>query len=206
MLKKSLLASAVMLFAVNAYADDAVTSKDYYVRADASYAFSQEQTVAKKLVKALSGSANYNQAFGGQVGFGAYLPNNFRVDLTVGFLEASVKGKGVVISKVSVKSIPVMFNAYYDIADVNGFTPYVMAGAGFVKNNTKLQVAALNRSGSMSGPKSDFGWNAGAGVAYNLTNEVAIDLGYKYSDLGKTAKSKAKLSVHQALLGLRYSF
>ena len=130
-------------------------------------------------------------------------------------------------NKLSVYSA--MINVYYDIDTGTNFTPYIGAGLGMAHLKNKLTVSAS--SGSVSLALSDkeeenhFAWNLGLGMNYALTDNVSLDLGYRYTNYGRIQKArhqsmaaynsnigtlgaigKVKVESHEALLGLRYAF
>ena len=110
--------------------------------------------------------------------------------------------------KDSFKTKTVMLNAYYDIFTKAGFTPYVGAGIGLSRINAKID--------NVKASDNSFAWQAGLGVAYNVTDNLALDLGYRYMNYGKakgtwnddeeSGKVNARLKTNEVLLGLRYTF
>lgn len=115
-----------------------------------------------------------------------------------------------------------MFNAYYDFKNASKFTPYVSAGAGVtrVKNTQTLNPQFSEEANlGLSDTSNSFTWSAGAGVAYKVTENVALDLTYRYVDAGEIEfknknvqlggfdlKSTADLTSHDYSLGIRYNF
>ena len=114
-----------------------------------------------------------------------------------------------------------MFNAYYDFKNTSKFTPYVSAGAGVtrVKNTQTLNPQFSEEVNlGLSDTSNSFTWSAGAGVAYKVTENVALDLAYRYVDAGEIEfknsvaqedaklKSTADLTSHDYSLGIRYNF
>lgn len=114
-----------------------------------------------------------------------------------------------------------MFNAYYDFKNTSKFTPYVSAGAGVtrVKNTQTLNPQLSEETNlGLSDTSNSFTWSAGAGVAYKVTENVALDLAYRYVDAGEIEfknsvaqeaaklKSTADLTSHDYSLGIRYNF
>ena len=94
-------------------------------------------------------------------------------------------------------------NAYYDLPVKWAVVPYVGAGIGYSKAQVKeLDVNAWDAS------KNIIGWNVGAGLAYNITKNFAIDAGYRYVDLGQWKEKGAKfdLTNHEFYAGIRYTF
>ncbi len=104
----------------------------------------------------------------------------------------------------------VMLNAMLDFPTDTAFTPYIQAGLGGAYVNARVRstfdgaidhpsksyytdqaaTTADNRYGvthSYKGEQSDWNlaWNAGGGFAYQLTDTMALDLGYRYSSFGK---------------------
>lgn len=116
-----------------------------------------------------------------------------------------------------VKSQALMLNTYFDIYTDTPITPYVGGGIGF----SSLKFSSRNLSNPEEESDSiknetNFAWQLGAGVACNLTNHVAVDLGYRYMNYGNFKKtiheddgySKVKLEskAHEIALGMRYTF
>ncbi len=134
----------------------------------------------------------------------------------------------------------VFANLYYDFRNDTAFTPYIGAGLGgaYVKGelNTRHTGQALIPGEFNYQPNSakyggshntwNFAWNLNAGAAYHLTDNVALDLSYRYSDLGTveygtygyearnaagdkvggySGKAEADLATHEVILGLRIS-
>lgn len=125
------------------------------------------------------------------------------------------------------------FNAYYDFETGTAFKPYVGAGLGMAFVNTKGKFKDEDFSSGIttytdsystgSKNRTNFAWNLGAGVAYEFTENIALDLSYRFVGLG-SVKTKARtltdeygdtftrrgrtenLYMHQLALGLRVSF
>ena len=125
---------------------------------------------------------------------------------------------GLFINELRTQSL--MLNAYYDFKNTSKFTPYVSAGAGVtrVKNKQTLN-SEFSEEGSLgSDTNNSFTWSAGAGVSYKVTENVALDLAYRYVDAGEiefnhnaplenvNLKTTADLVSHDYSLGIRYNF
>lgn len=135
-----------------------------------------------------------------------------------------------------VSAIEIMANAYVDLGTYAGFTPYVGAGVGLtrlkftsLRNSSVCIDASGNQITGCSGPTAT---HAGldstrltfalmAGAAYDLTKNLKLDLGYRYSrvkggdmfnfDAASAAVGAtgvqgkhSDLSSHQLKAGLRY--
>ncbi|MCL2473880.1 MAG: outer membrane beta-barrel protein [Alphaproteobacteria bacterium] len=105
-------------------------------------------------------------------------------------------------------------NAYYDMRATKNLRPYLGAGLGFTSYEFKFVYPDINYT--MSSTMMNFAWNVGAGIAYEITNNIIIDLSYRFTDYGTAKvddflapdilKMKAKMHSHEALLGMRYRF
>jgi len=116
------------------------------------------------------------------------------------------------------KSLAAMANLYYDIVEVNGFTPYITVGAGVAKNIFKGKKDYFGLSGPTDdehykGAKSSFAYKMGAGVKYSVSKSIDLDVRYQYANLGKIRIVPAtdpvengRLRAHEAILGLSYKF
>jgi opacity protein-like surface antigen len=91
-----------------------------------------------------------------------------------------------------------LINGYADLGTWYGFTPYVGAGVGFARNTLSgLTYTAFNTlaGGSMSSSagyagdhsKWNFAWALMAGLSFDVTQNLKLDLGYRYLDVGKFA-------------------
>ena len=114
--------------------------------------------------------------------------------------------------------IQTMFlNVYYDINAGTKFTPYVGAGvgAGFIRTN-----GSAPEWGNDIGSKTvtNFAWNIGFGLGYQIKDNIALDVGYRFADLGKVKTNQytevpfpwhfetKNLYQHQISAGVRISF
>jgi opacity protein-like surface antigen len=138
-------------------------------------------------------------------------------------------------------------NVYADWHNNTRFTPYVGGGAGlaFITGKASFWSSAeslwsTGATGFGGGPgdvewterRTQFAWHLDAGLAFDLTDDFAIDLGYRYLDVGKDLKFSGTLDdfngdinplvdaefetkgpekiefkgTHQAVLTFRYKF
>jgi opacity protein-like surface antigen len=112
------------------------------------------------------------------------------------------------------KSWTYTLNAYYDIKTGSAFTPYIGAGAGFAKVDGSASFAGA----TVNFDQNKFTWNAWLGVAYSINDNISLDIGYRYANLGTVKGAtyhvgsgnyiteQAALSSHEVLLGARYVF
>lgn len=132
-----------------------------------------------------------------------------------------------------------LFNAYWDFHNSTNFTPYIGAGLGLafiqVDGSATTYFHAENRAVSYEKSlgvrnNTNFAWQVGAGCSYALTDNIALDLGYRFMSLGSAdsysipltdvngatnnnivisanGRAEAKnIYMHQIALGLRISF
>lgn len=84
-----------------------------------------------------------------------------------------------------------MANAFYDINTDSAITPYFGLGLGLAYLNTDYSTSISNgdsASATSSTTNWNMAWNVGLGAAYHLNENMALDFGYRYVDLG-TAES-----------------
>ncbi|RME96452.1 MAG: porin family protein [Alphaproteobacteria bacterium] len=116
-------------------------------------------------------------------------------------------------------------NAYVDLGTFRGITPYVGAGIGVVNLNFDdvkdvNQIAgAIHWAGDND--EWNFAWAIHAGLAYNVSDSLTLDMGYRYVNLGDAVSgrftnfdpsvtSPGPLTVedidsHDLLVGLRWN-
>lgn len=84
-----------------------------------------------------------------------------------------------------VSSQRLMFNAYRDVAINEAWSVYGGAGAGLAHlTSAGWQGNEARRYGSTT--RMGLAWSVGVGVSAVATNDVRIDLGYRYVDMGST--------------------
>ena len=173
---------------------------------------------------------NNSLAFG--VGAGYKFDENFRVDLN--YLRANnfkfshditVNNVPSAISQKFHSNVAIL-NAYFDVGDYNGFTPYLTAGIGMAHNVAK-DYEVVNKNTNVKetlkgDKKNNLAWNIGAGASFQVVDNTHIDISYKYYYLGKVTTStnaidnygnnfdnlaaSTSLRAHAVTVGLRYTF
>ncbi len=115
----------------------AVAGDGYYVKGEVGVAMPKKINDVKFKKSAIFGIE------------GGYKMNeNFRFGLGIGLIN-NIKPKDVDLgTKPKINSLILETNAYYDIADFNGFTPYLTAGVGVSRNKLKITDSSSNSSGS----------------------------------------------------------
>ncbi len=152
-----------------------------------------------------------DKVLGASVAYGVKL-SDIRAELE-GNLNGDASKKFVDVegdpTKATVKTESLFLNAYYDIPTGMAVKPYVGAGIGYARLKGKLKW----EDESLTIKKNKLAYQVGAGVSYELTQNWAIDAGYRYIDYGKFTKrdedgEKMKWTAdsHNFYLGVRFTF
>ena len=132
-----------------------------------------------------------------------------------------------------IQAFNVLFNGYVDLGTWAGVTPYVGAGVGFTNIYQKFTRNWYMGNGNAYAPvwtdpftqgtyqaywdqtrsvnSFQFAWAAMAGFSYAITRNAAIDIGYRYLNLGKVTTysllgtSTQNLYSNQLRVGIRYT-
>lgn len=129
-----------------------------------------------------NGGSNDNDiTFGGGVGY-RYNPS-WRTDVRVDYA-----GKFDVGGGSDLDFTTVLLNGYFDVPLGGQITPYVGLGAGYGWTN-------VDRNG--------FAYALMAGASFDLTQSIALDVGYRYRGV---ATSGPDVNDHSVLAGWRFSF
>ncbi len=87
-------------------------------------------------------------------------------------------------------------NAYIDLGTYHCLTPYVGGGVGFASISVLglKDVNVPNQSVfyATDNTETNFAWAVYAGLAYDVTPGLTIDLSYRYTDLGDASSGKVK--------------
>lgn len=79
------------------------------------------------------------------------------------------------------KADTLMVNVYYDIPVNNDISAYLMAGAGaaFIRNDVSwdTNVAGQALSAGASKNVTNLTWSAGAGISWNINENISLDTG-----------------------------
>ena len=120
------------------------------------------------------------------------------------------------------KSWVFLANAYVDLGTWNCFTPYVGAGIGAAYNQLADFVdMGIGTTGAGFGRNSadwNLAWALHAGVAYNVSKSLKVELAYRYLNLGSVTDTVdciggcvsdsykfSNIHSHDIMLGLRWT-
>jgi opacity protein-like surface antigen len=104
-----------------------------------------------------------------------------------------------------------MANVYADLGTFVGLTPYVGAGLGLVYAKSSADIDDPMVDLNTSDTQYEFAYSLGAGVAYRITQNLSVDVGYQflsapgleYIDMDSLDVEKG-VDYHQVKVGLRY--
>lgn len=199
----------------------------WYLRGDIGYKFYQDPDGYYDLAgyeDMFSTSINDTGLIGAGVGY--RFNDYFRMDATIdyefgsrisGTLPCPACAAGGSTESADIAAWTGLINGYAELGNFNGFSPYLGAGIGW----SLLQTSDAKSSspGSYSGDDTwNFAWALMAGVGYEMSDQLTVDVGYRYLDLGD-ARTKAPagtpgsgviewndIAAHEIRVGMRYTF
>jgi opacity protein-like surface antigen len=212
LLTTTLLASSVAFADAPASAKTSKDStlKDFYAKAEAGVTMpSQLNRSRTENNTTRTSKAKFDKGLVGGIGAGYTVNEFFRTDLMLQSRQANITKKtgGGRLSNTSA-----MLNGYLTGHNDTIFTPYVMVGAGLGQTNVKIKDA------NASFKKTGLIWNAGVGCQAKVTDQVSVDLGYRYVSLGTLGKKTVgtgadattykfkKLASNEVVAGLVFNF
>ena len=225
-MKKLLLltGSAIFAFASNANALEI----NPYVSAKLSHNWAKNDVISE--YKYNTRSSSYKTKFHQNLWAGHFAAgmksNAFRTELEWNisddakrsfFIEDDIK------TRARLQNNSLLLNAYYDFHTCTKWTPYIGAGLGVAM--LKITTNEIYSDGHIkkSVKSHNLAWQLGAGVAYDLTQNIALDAGYRYIDGGaavvekriesasyyahtESRKTKFNTAAHEIYFGARYTF
>jgi opacity protein-like surface antigen len=113
-------------------------------------------------------------------------------------------------------------NGYVDLGTWYGITPYVGGGVGFAVNFLENETDVGPETGGFgyarNRTQTNFAWAAMAGLGYNVTQNLKLEVGYRYLDMGRITsnvigcpsncageRQSFDLASHDIRLGFRYA-
>lgn len=142
-----------------------------------------------------------------------------RTDVTIDY-RAPMDYQGSVASPndttARIQATTGLFNGYLDLGTWYHMTPYIGAGAGaaYVRLSDYVSTAAPGTSGDTSKNQWKFAWAGMAGVAFPVSHNLMVDVGYRYLGIGNVstgsdavnAMTFKNVAAHEVRVGLRWSF
>lgn len=179
----------------------------WYLRGDIAYVPSDKVRARIKGEEWLGserGDTKATAAYSGGIGY--QFTDNIRGDITAGYRKMKVSD-----TPIEAGIWDVMANAYYDIGNFSGVTPYIGAGIGMV--NVDYKVKGLAGDVLNGTDTTRLQWALMAGAAIDVTENVKFDLGYRYAriasgdagNIGGLTVADRGLQSHQLRAGLRFT-
>jgi opacity protein-like surface antigen len=162
-------------------------SSGWYVRGDFGYRFQQTGSVTSA---GLTPANNrIDDAFAVGLGVGYKWWSWFRTDLTADYAFASdyrADSSGATPDfTAKVRTTTALANAYVDLGTWYGFTPYLGVGVGGAYVETSDFTSAAAPAAAVSSSRWNIAWAAMAGFSYAFTQNLLVDIGYRYLDQGQ---------------------
>ena len=229
-IKKIALIALISTTALTAVAAD----ENYFVGLNTGYALGMKSGVTDSTLETNYTKTGKSALVGLEAGY--KFNENFRTSVSFNyapsFKASAAATTGYSTPKTKIKSMSVMLNGYYDIADFDGFTPYLTAGLGIARNKTSAisvtknattnpTVAAKEVATVAGKTTTSLAAQLGLGVKYAVSSAFDVSLGYQFQYLGKfagtiTGKNKAgntvtyntkgSLRANTILVGVAYKF
>lgn len=122
-----------------------------------------------------------------------------------------------------VDTTTIMANLIYEFDNTSNFTPYIKGGLGIAYSDASADLdiqptfttfGFTDRWQYPDNDETNFAWSIGAGVDYNLTENLLLGLEYQYIDMGDISTGvdingdwiDYDLSAHEITVGITYLF
>lgn len=159
---------------------EAAETDKYYAKVNLGWAISPNNKVdiyedGKTDTFKTRGSGSF---VNGALGLGYKLNKNLRSDVEL-YMDDGIQGRKRYqhsLVNYKVKTRAVFFNGYYDYSNITSLTPFIMAGVGHATNHLDISTCHRSYKKSMNG----IAWQVGAGIAYDVSNNISLELGYKF--------------------------
>jgi opacity protein-like surface antigen len=161
----------------------------------------------------------------GSVGFGYHFTDYLRADINLGYVpgdsfavDSHTAGPITAAADVRNKGWYGLVNGYVDLGTYAGLTPYVGAGIGLFRSDRRFIASYSNPPAGFNYSYRETGYSMAyalnAGLAYQVTPNLSIDLGYQFLSAPNAEYTKVNdissytvekgLKFHQIRVGLRY--
>ncbi|RUU23845.1 porin family protein [Mesorhizobium sp. M7A.T.Ca.TU.009.01.3.2] len=204
----------------------------WYLRGDVSY-LAQKSFDNHDFATETAAFSDKEDPIFASIGFGYHFNDYLRADLNLGYLPGNEIGVGYddsataaepTVASASLKNYALsgILNGYVDLGTYVGITPYLGAGIGIVRSKRTLSASYFTDNGddtddfAVSDSKTQYSlaYTLNAGLAYQVSKNVSVDLGYQYFSAPDAEYVAAEsldsypilkgISNHQVKLGLRY--
>lgn len=183
----------------------------WYLRGDVGYDVETNLKDVDYGAGVVSGTDKEN-GFSGSLGFGYHFTDYLRADLNIGYLPGNEISFGTATGNTNIENSALygMANAYVDLGTYAGLTPYIGAGAGIFRSERRFGGSDVVTGDFRDNANQySFAYTLNAGLAYRVTKNLALDVGYQYLS-APSAQYQTPTGVedglhfHQVRAGLRY--
>jgi opacity protein-like surface antigen len=219
----SIIAVSMILSSTTSFAERLDTS-DFFVKAHVSGNFFNNIKY-KDDTESITAKSKTSPSIA--FGFGYYVLDNFRADLTYeNYINPTFKYSlqdheeyGSIKFNQKVDLSTLMLGGNIDIVELGVSKIFLGAGVGVAKHKTKYNITGINTDGDnfdmefSTKVSNNFAYTLGAGVAFPIFDSVNAELAYSWRDFGSTTPrknsdgeemtSKTKYRSHNVSLGLR---
>ncbi|GLS39648.1 hypothetical protein GCM10010869_52450 [Mesorhizobium tianshanense] len=199
----------------------------WYLRGDVAYLPEKSFRNVDFAFNPASYDENEDPVFA-SIGFGYHLNDYLRAEVNLGYLPGNKIGvsydDGTIAASGNLKNYAWsgIVNGYVDLGTYVGITPYIGAGAGILQSKRSLSASYFSDDGDDTNDfvlhdnktQYSFAYTLNAGLAYKLSKNISVDLGYQYFSAPDAEYATAEdldsypirkgISNHQVKVGLRY--
>lgn len=110
------------------------------------------------------------------------------------------------------KALTGLINAYFDFNTGSAFSPYITGGMGFSRVNFNASIDIEDELGTLDDNDTGFAFQLGAGVGYAVSDNVTLDLRYRYFSVPTLkydtteSETESEFNSHNITGGVRISF
>lgn len=155
--------------------------------------------------------AEFDTGYALRAAVGHAYDNGWRAEVEIGYRANEIEDIGSVNGSGDAKALSGMINGYKDFDLGNGWEPYLGLGVGAVR--VEADGYSPVSTSSIDDRDTAFGYQGIAGIAWSVSDNVALTADYRYlatDDLSlRTAGGSsvdAEYRSHTVMLGLRFSF
>ncbi len=185
----------------------------WYLRGDVGYRFQRIRSASNPANDYTASSIKNAFMGGGGAGIKAKW---FRADITGDYgwrsLYSGSTASGANTVSAKIDTFTVLLNGYLDLGTWSGFTPYVGGGIGGAYVGTSsYETVPPQPALTPTVSRWNVAWAAMAGVSYNLSYNLLLDVGYRHVDMGDVIGGPTsnqltvkKLTGDEIRIGIRY--
>lgn len=179
----------------------------FYLRGDIGVAVHERPEITKGPTMATN--PDIDETLVVDAGAGCKINEYLRAEISGGYRDGAGMSEDFNGLNGEVEIYNAMFNGYIDFGNWSGVVPYIGAGVGVARHEFN---GVTLPPGSGDGNSTDFAWAVYAGAAFYVSQNVAIDLGYRYIDLGEARSGGTTpftiddFQSHDFRIGVRWHF